>query len=72
MQESSGERIRDAVARLLRGIRSGEFFIMPGDYCKYCEVSEICRKDHFPSSTRAGRHPSAEALAQMRKAVGKD
>ena len=72
MQESSGERIRDAVARLLRGIRSGEFFIMPGDYCKYCEVSEICRKDHFPSSTRAGRHPSAEALAQMRKAVGKN
>ena len=67
MQESPGERIRDAVARLLRGIRSGEFFIMPGDYCKYCEVSEICRKDHFPSSTRAGRHPSAEALARMRK-----
>ena len=72
MREFPGERIRDAVARLLRGIRSGEFFIMPGDYCKYCEVSEICRKDHFPSSTRAGRHPSAEALARMRKAGSKD
>ncbi len=67
MREASGERIRDAVARLLRGIRSGEFFIMPGDYCKYCEVSEICRKDHFPSSTRAGRHPSADGLSRMRK-----
>ncbi len=67
MRESSGERIRDAVARLLRGIRSGEFFIVPGAYCRFCEVSEICRKDHFPSSTRAGRHPAAEALARMRK-----
>ncbi len=72
MRESPGDRIRDAVAALLRGIRSGEFFIMPGDYCKYCEVSEICRKDHFPSSTRAGRHPSAEALARMRKAGLRD
>ena len=67
MRESSGELVRDAVARLLRGIRSGEFFIMPGGYCRYCEVSEICRKDHFPSSVRAGRHPAAEGLAQMRK-----
>lgn len=67
MQESSGERIRDAVARLLRGIRSGEFFVVPGTYCRFCEVSEICRKDHFPSATRAARHPAAEALTRMRK-----
>ena len=68
MRERSGERIRDAVARFLRGIRDGEFFIMPGKYCNYCEVSEICRKDHFPSAVRAARHPGAEALARMRKA----
>ncbi len=67
LRESDGERIRDVVARLLRGIRSGEFFILPGDYCRFCEVSEICRKDHFPSATRAGRHPAAKALSQIRK-----
>ena len=74
MRESSGEHIRDAMTRLLRGIRSGEFFIMPGKYCDYCEVSEICRKGHFPSSSRAGRHPSAEEFARMRrrKAGSKD
>ncbi len=53
---ASGEKIRDAVARLLRGIRAGEFFVMPGTHCRFCEVSEICRKDHFPSRTRAERH----------------
>lgn len=67
MREPSGERIREAVARLLRGIRSGEFFIVPGDHCRFCEVSEICRKDHFPSATRARRHPAAEELARIRK-----
>ena len=40
---------------------------MPGDYCRYCEVSEICRKDHFSSSIRAARHPGAKALSRMRK-----
>ncbi len=72
MRESSGERIRDVVARLLRGIRSGEFFIVPGDYCRFCEVSEICRKDHFPSATRAGRHPAAAALSRIRKRKATD
>ncbi|MDE0035218.1 MAG: exodeoxyribonuclease V subunit gamma [Deltaproteobacteria bacterium] len=67
--EAAGQRVRDAVARLLRGIRAGEFFIMPGSYCRYCEVSEICRKDHFPSVLRAGRHPAAEALTAMRKST---
>ena len=68
--EPAGEKIRDTVARLLRGIREGEFPIVPGSYCGYCAVSEICRMGHFPSSTRAARHPAAEALANMRKARG--
>ena len=63
-----GEKIRDTVARLLRGIRDGEFPLVRGDYCRFCQVSEICRKDHFPSATRAAGHPAAEALAKMRQA----
>ncbi len=67
-RESEGEKIRDTVARLFRGIRDGEFPIMPDDdYCRFCQVSEICRKDHFPSSTRAARHPTAETLAGIRR-----
>ena len=69
-REPDGQRIRDTVAQLLRGIRAGEFFVMPGDHCRYCEVSEICRKGHFPSAMRAKRHPAAEALAQTRKQKG--
>ena len=66
-RQPDGQQIRDTVAQLLRGIRAGEFFIMPGPYCRYCEVSEICRKGHSPSAMRAKRHPAAEALAQTRK-----
>lgn len=69
-REPDGQRIRDTVAQLLRGIRAGEFFVMPGDHCRYCEVSEICRKGHFPSAMRAKRHPAAQALAQTRKQKG--
>ena len=66
-RQPDGETIRDTVARLLRGIRDGEFPPVPDDYCRFCQVSEICRKDHFPSATRAARHPAAEALAKMRQ-----
>ncbi len=67
-QEPEGEQIRDTMTHLLMGIRAGAFPMVPGDYCGYCQVSEICRKKHFPSVTRARRHPAAEALTRMRKA----
>ncbi len=67
-RQPDGKKIRDTVTRLLRGIRNGEFPPVRGDYCRFCQVSEICRKDHFPSATRAARHPAAEALARMRQA----
>lgn len=67
-REPAGEKIRDTVAHLLRGVRDGEFPMVPGeDYCRFCQVSEICRKDHFPSAARAARHPAAEALARIRR-----
>ena len=67
-REPDGEMIRETVARLLRGIRDGEFPMVPGeDYCRFCQVSEICRKNHFPSAARAAKHPAAEALAAIRQ-----
>ncbi len=58
-EEISGAAIRNVIIRRLRGIRAGEFHIKPGSHCRFCEVSEICRKDHFPSLTRAARHEPA-------------
>lgn len=65
--ESGGAGIRRTIAGILNGIRAGEFFILPGDYCDYCEVSEICRKGHAPSLARANRRPRAQAIARMRR-----
>jgi hypothetical protein len=65
--ESAGASIRKTISHFLRGIRQGEFFILPGDYCRFCEVSEICRKAHLPSLARAERQPAGEAMKQMRK-----
>ena len=48
-----GEHIVDAIKLLLNGIKDGLFFIIPGNYCKTCEYSTICRKNHFPSRSRA-------------------
>ncbi len=67
-REAVGEQIRDTMTRLLTGVRAGAFPMVPGEYCDHCQVSEICRAKHLPSAMRARRHPTAEALTQMRKA----
>ncbi len=66
-REPVGAKIRDTVSHLLRSMRNGEFPLVQGDYCRFCQVREICRKDHFPSASRAARHPAAEALARIRQ-----
>lgn len=63
----TGARIKRTMTQLLSSMREGRFFIMPGEYCKYCEVSEICRKSHPPSAWRAERHPMARWMARMRR-----
>lgn len=65
--ESAGASIRETIAHFLRGIRAGDFFILPGDYCRFCDVSEICRKAHLPSLARAEHHPGAAVMERMRK-----
>ncbi|MFQ5849034.1 MAG: PD-(D/E)XK nuclease family protein [Candidatus Binatia bacterium] len=48
-----GEQLKQTIARLIEGVNQGRFFIHPGDYCKHCEVSEVCRKNHYPTRWRA-------------------
>jgi ATP-dependent helicase/nuclease subunit B len=62
-----GEEIRDTVAHLVQGIQRGRFFIEPGDYCRYCEVAEICRKNHPPSLWRAENDPITELHRRLRE-----
>ena len=50
-----GEKIKATAFLLLRGIRDGLYFIVPDLYCKYCDYSAICRKNHLPSRWRAER-----------------
>lgn len=62
-----GERITATVALLLKGIREGLFFILPGDYCSHCDYSAICRKNHFPSRWRAERDDRVKPYYAIRK-----
>ncbi|MGH7832337.1 MAG: PD-(D/E)XK nuclease family protein, partial [Candidatus Binatia bacterium] len=49
----AGDQLKDTFSLLVKGVRDGRFFIQPGDYCRYCVVSEICRRSHVPSRWRA-------------------
>lgn len=50
-----GSQINATVALLLKGIKEGLFFIIPGTYCEHCDYYTICRKNHYPSFLRAER-----------------
>jgi len=56
-----GDEIKDTLARLIQGIQAGHFFMVRGQHCQYCEVAEICRKNHPPSLWRAENDPIAQA-----------
>jgi ATP-dependent helicase/nuclease subunit B len=64
---SFGARLKDTVAFLAESIRRGLFFIQPGEYCRYCEVSEACRKNHRPTTWRAERDPRAKAHLDLKR-----
>jgi len=60
-----GEEIRSTISYLAHGIQKGRFFIQPGDYCRHCDVAEICRKNHPPSLWRAENDPLTEPHRQL-------
>ncbi|HEX7227963.1 MAG TPA: PD-(D/E)XK nuclease family protein [Candidatus Binatia bacterium] len=63
----SGEEIRHTIAQLAKGIRSGHFFMQPGEHCPHCEVAEICRKNHPPSLWRTENDPITAPHRQLRQ-----
>lgn len=62
-----GGEIRATVAELSEGIRSGKFFMHRGDHCRYCEITEICRKNHPPSLWRAENDPETARHRRLRR-----
>ncbi len=62
-----GEEIKKTIAQLAKGIQSGKFFIQRGEHCRYCEVAEICRKNHPPSLWRAENDPTTAGHRQLRE-----
>ncbi|HWP58665.1 MAG TPA: PD-(D/E)XK nuclease family protein [Candidatus Acidoferrales bacterium] len=66
----SGKQIRQTLALLLAGISAGLFFIQPGAYCRYCAVSEICRKDHLPTRWRAEADPRTKPHRELARKKG--
>ncbi|HEY1372434.1 MAG TPA: PD-(D/E)XK nuclease family protein [Candidatus Binatia bacterium] len=50
---ASGAALKANLAFLAESMRGGRFFILPGDHCRYCQVSEVCRKQHLPTLWRA-------------------
>ena len=66
-QSSLGEGIQATVALLIKGIKDGLFFILPGSYCDNCDYSTICRKNHFPSSWRAEKDEKVRPYHAIRQ-----
>jgi len=62
-----GDELKGTIAQLVKGIRAGQFFIQRGDHCRYCEVSEVCRKNHPPSLWRAENDPLAGSHRRLRE-----
>ena len=65
-EAESGKALKETFAFLADSIRRGFFFIQPGDYCRYCEVSESCRKNHRPTMWRVERDPRCRAHLELR------
>ncbi len=63
---ASGRQLKSTVRKLLEGIQSGRYFIIPGEYCRHCEVSVACRRNHRPTWVRSHGASQARQLRQLR------
>jgi len=52
---------------VLEGVRKGRFFILPGEYCDYCEFSSACRRTHHPTKWRQRDNAEKRILEDLRQ-----
>jgi len=62
----TGTMLRESVGRLIGGIRSGRFFIVPDASCETCEYRVACRREHQATWWRVTRAPESKELAALR------
>ncbi|HNP61378.1 MAG TPA: hypothetical protein PKM72_11080, partial [Nitrospirales bacterium] len=63
----TGDQLLRTIRRWIESIRAGQFFILPGSYCRDCSWSVACRFQHHPSWVRAYGIPLAKEFRQGRK-----
>ena len=63
----SAGALKETIAFLADGMRRGLFFIQPNDYCRFCEVSEACRRYHRPTLWRAERDAICQTHLMLKK-----
>ncbi len=68
----TGDQLRRTIQGWVQGIRAGQFFILPGSYCRYCQYAMACRFQHHPSWSRAYGLPLARTFRQIRKQKASD
>jgi ATP-dependent helicase/nuclease subunit B len=52
---------------ILEGVRHGRFFILPGEYCDYCEFASACRRTHHPTKWRQKDNAEKRTLEGLRQ-----
>ncbi|HXG52064.1 MAG TPA: PD-(D/E)XK nuclease family protein [candidate division Zixibacteria bacterium] len=62
---ATGRGLRQTLSFLIEGVYRGLHFIRPGPACRYCEVANVCRKDHLPTVWRAASDARAAAHAEL-------
>lgn len=62
----TGTMLRGTIGRLLGGIRSGRFFIVPETSCETCDFRVACRREHPATWWRATRAAESRELAALR------
>jgi ATP-dependent helicase/nuclease subunit B len=63
----TGDQLLRTIHRWIESIRAGQFFVLPGPYCRECSWSVACRSQHHPSWVRAYGIPLAKEFRQGRK-----
>jgi ATP-dependent helicase/nuclease subunit B len=66
-ETATGDQLLRTIHRWVQGIRAGQFFVLPGAYCRGCHWSVACRSQHHPSWVRAYGLPLAKEFRQLRK-----
>lgn len=59
-------QLANILRKLLEGVQSGQYYILPGEYCRHCEVSTSCRRYHRPTWMRSQGASQARQLRRIR------